>query len=143
MGMSDAKILNLMNGYYRKLIEIRDSHQSGEKWFGYQQVPGVDKMEHALEMIPKMRVFLDEGRREKVFRWLGFLQGVFWMANIYTVEELANHSRPSKKDLKEQHRGHSFNTSQCERCAVTSMHLTGCKYEREFWEAPVDAFPIK
>jgi hypothetical protein len=68
---------------------------------------------------------------------------VFWVLNIYTIEELANHSRPSKKDVEEQYPGHSFKTSQCDGCAVTSVHLTGCKYEREFWEAPVDDFPIK
>ena len=143
MGMSDAKIRNLLNGYERKLVEIRDAHQSDEKWFGYQQVPGTDKMEHALGMIPKMRVFLEEGRREKAFRWLGFLQGVFWMANIYTVEELANHSRPSKGDLKEQYQEHSLQGYPCTACSKTEDSDWFCKYSKEYLEAPVDAFPIK
>lgn len=50
--------------------------------------------EHLLEMIPKMRAFLLEGRREKVFRWLGFMQGVFYVFGYFTIEEMANHNRP-------------------------------------------------
>lgn len=149
MGMSDAKMRSLLDGYETKLNFIR-------KEFSIRPLdeiiaPGTDpsvgaKIVHAQGMIPKMRVFLYEGRREKAFRWLGFLQGVFWMLNLYTVEELANHSRPSKKDLEEQYKGHSFNQTNCTWCSVEEQHFSSrrtCKYEREYLEAPLDAFPIK
>lgn len=141
MGMSDKKIRSILDGYEKKLIEIRDAHQSGEKWFGYQQDPGTDKMEHIVGMIPKMRVFLVQGRREKAFRWLGFIQGVFYSIGIYTIEDMAEHNRPTKDDLREQHPDHSFRSYGCIECTKEDPTYEGsswlsCKYTKEFQEAP-------
>ena len=49
---------------------------------------------HCHNMLDQMEIFIQEGRMDKVFRWLGFIQGVLWAAGIYTVEEMANHNRP-------------------------------------------------
>ena len=51
---------------------------------------------HCLRMIPRMRLILDEGRIEKAFRWLGFIQGVLFSTGVFTVEDLKNHSRPDR-----------------------------------------------
>lgn len=145
MGMTDKKILELLDGYERKLSEMRDHHPSGEKWWGHRAVfrsEGTEKLEHTMEMIPKMRKFLEEGRREKVFRWLGFLQCVFWMLDIYTVEQLANHSRPTKYDLKQQYPGHSFDFWGCAPCSIPVGTQKSCKYAKEYTEAVEDPFPI-
>lgn len=48
---------------------------------------------HLLTMIPKMRVMLADGRREKAMRWLGFMQGVMWVSGEYTLDELKGHNR--------------------------------------------------
>lgn len=154
--MTNKKIGQLLDGYETKLLKIRDSHPSGrEPWFGYQQVPGTEKMEHALEMIPKMRKFLKEGRKEKVFRWLGFLQCVFWMVDIYTVEQLANHSRPTKEDVKSQYPSHSFDNScsKCTRGFIAKLKaklgagslgtpMKPCRYSELYNESPETSFPI-
>jgi hypothetical protein len=50
-------------------------------------------IEHALTIIPKMKGFIEEGKTEKMFRWLGFLQGVLYCNDIYTIDEMANHNR--------------------------------------------------
>ena len=49
---------------------------------------------HCHSMIDEMRQFVAEGRMDKVFRWLGFIQGVLWVNGWYTLEELMNHNRP-------------------------------------------------
>ena len=49
---------------------------------------------HVHAMLDEMDQFLDQDRLEKAFRWLGFVQGVFWVLGIYTLEELKNHNRP-------------------------------------------------
>lgn len=72
---------------------------------------------HVKEMIGKIRAFLTEGRREKAFRWLGFIQGVFYSSGVYTIEEMANHNRPTKKDLLEEHPEHSFDAFDCAECS--------------------------
>lgn len=32
-------------------------------------------------------------KREKAHRWLGFIQGVLWMAGVFSLDELKEHSR--------------------------------------------------
>lgn len=56
--------------------------------------PKNDVLAHCLTMIDQMEDFLKENRIEKVFRWLGFIQGCLWTCGVYTIEELKNHNRP-------------------------------------------------
>lgn len=35
----------------------------------------LDALEHLMEMFPQMREFVRDGRREKLMRWLGWVQG--------------------------------------------------------------------
>jgi hypothetical protein len=44
-------------------------------------------------MLDKMEGFISENRMDKVFRWLGFLQGFLWSQKIYTLAELTGHNR--------------------------------------------------
>lgn len=64
---------------------------------------------HLLTMIPKMRemnidfdtmdlaTFVVEAdaikRRDKLMRWLGFMQGVLWATGVYTIDQLKEHNR--------------------------------------------------
>ena len=54
-------------------------------------------LSHCYSMIPEMKIFLAEGKREKTFRWLGFIQGVLWSYKIYSIMGLMIHNRPVKK----------------------------------------------
>ena len=49
---------------------------------------------HCHGMLDKMQKFVAENRMDKVFRWLGFIQGCLWVTGAYTLEELKNHNRP-------------------------------------------------
>jgi len=53
-----------------------------------------DFLAHCHGMLDEMEVFIKEDRMDKVFRWLGFLQGCFWRSRIYTVDQMKNHNRP-------------------------------------------------
>lgn len=48
---------------------------------------------HCHDMLDAMERFIAEGRIEKAFRWLGFVQGCLWCAGLFTVAELADHNR--------------------------------------------------
>jgi hypothetical protein len=50
-------------------------------------------------MLPKAIRFVEEGRRDKAMRWLGFIQGVLWVQRIYTIDELKLHNAPLSKRL--------------------------------------------
>lgn len=53
-----------------------------------------DRIAHLKFMCDEAQRFVDAGRVEKAMRWLGFLQGVFWDKNTFTLDDLKNHSRP-------------------------------------------------
>lgn len=57
-----------------------------------------EALSHVLAMIPQMREFLEQGRRDKVFRWLGFIQGVLWLSGEFSLEKLKLHNRPSSRN---------------------------------------------
>lgn len=52
-----------------------------------------EKYNHISEMIPKIKTFLNENNTEKANRWLGFIQGVLWMDEWYTLDELKDHNK--------------------------------------------------
>lgn len=74
--MTDDKLHEVINIYGYRLSNLRD--------------PAFD---HLRDMIPQMRDFVDEGRREKVMRWLGFVQGVLWIKGVVTLGELKLHNK--------------------------------------------------
>ena len=52
-----------------------------------------DTLGHCHGMLDKMVEFIQAGRIEKTFRWLGFIQGCLWSEGIHTLAELQDHSR--------------------------------------------------
>lgn len=77
--MTDDKIREVLDLYEEKLSR----HNTPQELF------------HLRTMIPRVRAFVDEGRRDKAFRWLGFMQGVFWAYGVYTLDQLKDHNRPA------------------------------------------------
>jgi hypothetical protein len=58
-------------------------------------VSGFDaSLEHCYSMLSKIDQFVVEGRLEKAFRWLGFIQGCFWSIGLCSLDELKEHNRP-------------------------------------------------
>ena len=130
MGMSNKKINKVLDIYEAKVKDILD--RIAPPTCDEDQVVW-DKYSHLYEMIGKIRVFLKEDRREKAFRWLGFMQGAFWSNNIYSIEEMANHNRPTKEELREQLQAHSLERLvTCSACG----DLDGCHLWREYADAP-------
>ncbi|HUO75735.1 MAG TPA: hypothetical protein VMU12_02375 [Candidatus Paceibacterota bacterium] len=54
----------------------------------------VQALEHCYAMLAEIDRFAREGRMDKAFRWLGFVQGCLWACGIYTVQELKEHNSP-------------------------------------------------
>ena len=78
---------------YRKKFERMGISRKG---FPLERLPASDPeyLGHCYGMLDEMETFLNDGRMDKVFRWLGFIQGVLWTTGTYTIEELKNHNRP-------------------------------------------------
>src|SRR3989344_8056982 len=61
----------------------------------YQENMGLD---HLHAMLDEMEQFIKEGQMEKVFRWLGFIQGVLWAFGHFTLNELKDHNLPKEAE---------------------------------------------
>lgn len=59
-------------------------------------------LRHVESMIPKAIDFFQHNRREKGFRWLGFIQGVLWSEGIYAIKEMKDHNRPDGQRRKQE-----------------------------------------
>lgn len=90
--MKKEKCLEIVS-LYRKFFQ-----ETGVKKSSYSHHKILDTSQHSFEhchsMLDKMEEFIHEGRLEKFFRWLGFIQGVLWTSGIYPLEELKNHNKP-------------------------------------------------
>lgn len=53
---------------------------------------------HCHGMLNKMEGFVREGRMEKTFRWLGFIQGCLWTTKRFSLGQLMEDNRPNKKE---------------------------------------------
>lgn len=61
-------------------VSIRDfSHPNGD---------------HLFWMCEQAGVFLEANQIEKAMRWLGFIQGAMWYADIRSVEEMRQDNKP-------------------------------------------------
>ena len=98
--MTPEKVLQAIDTYRRFCIE---------NGIGKIDYPHDNLLEHAemgLDhchgMLDKMVEFVHEGRMEKVFRWLGFIQGVLWSNRVYTITDLENHNRPTTGEKEDE-----------------------------------------
>lgn len=89
--MEEEKVQQVINTYRKKFEEL------GVEKKDYPHEEPLDSLKHGLEhchgMLDKMEEFLKEDRVDKVFRWLGFMQGFLWSQKLYTLTELMNHNR--------------------------------------------------
>ena len=47
--------------------------------------------QHCGSMFDDIFRFFEDGRADKAFRWFGFIQGVLWVAGMYTLDDLVKH----------------------------------------------------
>jgi hypothetical protein len=57
-----------------------------------------EKLMHLAGLIEDSENLLNEGRLEKAFRWLGFVQGALWILGFFKIKDLKSHSRPDSRD---------------------------------------------
>jgi hypothetical protein len=100
--MTNQKLKSIFHEYYTYLhnlntgIQTKQLVEEDTKIF-QDEIPPAMTRGHLLFMCSEAQKFVDEGRIEKAMRWLGFLQGVLWSDNEFSLDELKNHSRPDEE----------------------------------------------
>lgn len=99
--MSEEKIIEalraaraLVEGHKKKWEPRRLSEEEMTQKVRDLDPPKVDQ--HLLFMCDEAERMLKEGRREKVMRWLGFLQGALWAFGLSTISDSKNANRPDE-----------------------------------------------
>jgi hypothetical protein len=52
-----------------------------------------DSLNHVKWMLEQIPMFIEENKIDKANRWLGFVQGVFWVRNFYNIGEMRDDNR--------------------------------------------------
>lgn len=95
--MTKDKVKEVLAIYRKKMEEMDISKKKlAKKKFSSRLSSKSDNdcLMHCHVMLDEMEYFIEEGRIEKVFRWLGFIQGCFWKCGVYTLDQMQNHNRP-------------------------------------------------
>ena len=90
--MDKDKIREVISTYRKKFEEMGIPKQQSP----HDEFPNSDNdfLAHCHGMLDEMEIFIEEERLDKVFRWLGFIQGCLWRVRVYTIEKMKNHNRP-------------------------------------------------
>jgi hypothetical protein len=83
-----------------KIKEVIKRYDNFFKDYSYGNDIESKRFLHCSTMLSKMLAYLDEGRIEKTFRHLGFIQGVLWISGYCTIEDLKKHNMPNKPSVK-------------------------------------------
>lgn len=99
--MDTQKIMDVLDIYIRRIDEYnkhgfltKSERCDTGKVYPIYPDPMAVKLNHVWWACEQAKVFATEGRKEKAFRWLGFVQGALWMNGVYSIDDLANHNRP-------------------------------------------------
>ena len=97
--MTPEKVLQVVNVFrtYFKEREIPEKQLEGWMYGAYENfTKNPDSLlSHCHWMLNDMERFVQEGRMEKCFRWLGFIQGCVFSVGEFTLNELKNLNRPN------------------------------------------------
>jgi hypothetical protein len=99
--MTKEKLKSIFQKYYSDLtFNYQNEHprqlRNGETQVCSSGLYPDARISHLMFMCQEAQKFVDEGRVEKAMRWLGFLQGVMWKDDWYSLNDLKNHSRPDE-----------------------------------------------
>lgn len=94
-GMSDEAIGRALNAALDILHSISWTETAERcEWAGSPLlITNSQRRQHLRWMIEETRSLLQQGKREKAFRWLGFIQGTLWGMGVARISELKNANR--------------------------------------------------
>ncbi len=102
--MTSEKLLQVIHRYEEKLVSLGalpiPLHSNARLGFLVIFFRKKFVIDHLYNMTSQMRTFVSEDNREKLMRWLGFMQGVLWVLGVYSLDELKNHNRPDGEDTE-------------------------------------------
>lgn len=97
--MTPEKVREVIDIYKKKLRKFgTNKKQYPEDWFIDN---GMGVFAHCRWMLDEIEIFIKERRMDKVFRWLGFIQGCLWSCSVYTLNELKEHNRKHDCSIKD------------------------------------------
>lgn len=94
MAMTDEKVKEA----FRECHSLVSSFTPLAPVRNIDSIPGMPaSYSHLLWLALEGPKLIDEGRREKAMRWLGFIQGCIWWGRLSSIEELKNMNRPDER----------------------------------------------
>lgn len=94
-----AQLMSEFSFYLKELRKIGITEKEQANYSVHASRLGlVEHLAHAAWMCLRGIELITEGQIYKATKWLGYVQGVLFMTNVYTLDELRAHSRPQAKE---------------------------------------------
>lgn len=87
--MTSEQIETILDFYMSALTDLGFKSKN----LGNDPLGSLEAFKHVLWMCQEAKKLVRTGEMEKVGRWLGFIQGVFWTRGLYTINEMREHNR--------------------------------------------------
>lgn len=102
--MDAKKVLEVLDIYALRIDDMAKATENDlsakrcdpTKKYGHSDY--AHRIRHVRWCADQCRAMASDGRMEKAFRWLGFMQGALWDMGLYSIEELANHNKPAAEE---------------------------------------------
>lgn len=90
--MTGEKVLEVISVYRRKFEDLNIPAKAWDRNNPPDSAKAI--LRHCHYMLTPLEEFVQNGRMEKAFRWLGFVQGVLWAMKMFKISELKDHNKP-------------------------------------------------
>jgi len=93
--MAPNQVVDVINKYES---ELREGGRQPERFVGGFPEKGAfptreAALRHLLWMCSQVKLFVETREIEKAMRWLGFMQGTFWMAGVKSIDAMRDDNR--------------------------------------------------
>lgn len=109
--MEKKKAMLKIVALYREFFEKEEIAKKG--FVGVLQPEIIQVLEYCHKMLNEIEQLIQEGQMDEANRAIGFIQGCLCSVGMYTIEELAEHSkslRPPRSTQPRQPRRHGRST---------------------------------
>lgn len=93
--MAPDQVTEVINQYE---AELKEGGRQAQRFVGGFPLEGAfptreAALRHLLWMCPQVKLFIETREIEKAMRWLGFMQGTFWMAGVKSIDAMRDDNR--------------------------------------------------
>ncbi len=91
--MTAEQIRLLLKSYFETITVQTGGEGPKAAHYDIRQPLRLMALRHCLHMCKQIEQLLEDEEHLKAHRWLGFVQGVLWMAGVFSINDMRKHNK--------------------------------------------------